>query len=367
MRKAIMVNLLQRVPAAIPAAVLYGTLVVAFAAAAQTMPPLTPTLSGGAPLVIGHRGAAGHRPEHTLASYSLAIDYGVDFIEPDLVSTKDGVLIARHENDISGTTDVAQKFPGRRTRKTIDGKAIEGYFTEDFTLAEIKTLRAKERLAFRNQGWNGIYQIPTLQEVIELAKRRSLETGRVIGIYPEAKHPSYFRSIGLALEPPLIKTLADNGYTDANAPVFIQSFEVQNLKDLSKLTKVRLVQLMEDAKLKPYDFVFAGDRRSYGDLMTPEGLAAIATYAGGIGPFKRSIVPQGADKALLPPTSLVADAHKAGLVVHPYTFRDEPEFLAPDYGLDPMKEYLQFFRLGVDGVFSDFGDTAVRAKRLMWP
>ena len=364
-----MVNLLQRVPAAI----LYGTLIVAlivvFAAAArtQTMPPLTPTLSGGAPLVIGHRGAAGHRPEHTLASYNLAIDYGVDFIEPDLVSTKDGVLIARHENDISGTTDVAQKFPGRRTRKTIDGKPIEGYFTEDFTLAEIKTLRAKERLAFRNQGWNGIYQIPTLQEVIELAKRRSLETGRVIGIYPETKHPSYFRSIGLALEPPLLKTLADNGYTDANAPVFIQSFEVQNLKDLSKLTKVRLVQLMEDSKLKPYDFVVAGDRRSYGDLMTPAELATIATYASGIGPFKRSIVPQGANGALLPPTSLVADAHKARLVVHPYTFRDEPEFLAPDYGLDPVKEYLQFFRLGVDGVFSDFGDTAVRAKRLMWP
>src|SRR6267142_938621 len=242
-----MVNLLQRVPAAIPAAFLYGTLVVAFAAAAQTMPPLTPTLSGGAPLVIGHRGAAGHRPEHTLASYSLAIDYGVDFIEPDLVSTKDGVLIARHENDISGTTDVAQKFPGRRTTKTIDGKAIDGYFTEDFTLAEIKTLRAKGR---------------------------SLETGRVIGIYPETKHPSYFRSIGLALEPPLIKVLAEHGYTDASAPVFIQSFEVQNLKDLSKLTKMRLVQLMEDAKLKPYDFVVAGDRRSYGDLMTPEGLAA---------------------------------------------------------------------------------------------
>ena len=168
--------------------------------------------------------------------------------------------------------------------------------------------------------------------------------------------------IGLALEPPLIKTLADNGYTDANAPVFIQSFEVQNLKDMSKLTKVRLVQLMEDAKLKPYDFVVAGDRRSYGDLMTPAELAAIASYASGIGPFKRSIVPQGANGALLPPTSLVADAHKARLVVHPYTFRDEPEFLAPDYGLDPVKEYLQFFRLGVDGVFSDFGDTAVRAR-----
>ena len=356
-----MANRLRRVPATI----LFGALIIACAATAQTMPPLTPTLSGGAPLVIGHRGAAGHRPEHTLASYSLAIDFGVDFIEPDLVATKDGVLIARHENDISGTTDVAQKFPGRRTTKTIDGKAIEGYFTEDFTLAEIKTLRAKERLAFRNQGWNGIYDIPTLQDVIELAKRRSVETGRLIGIYPETKHPSYFRSIGLALEAPLIKVLTEYGYTEASAPVFIQSFEVQNLKDLSKLTKVRLVQLMEDGKLKPYDFVAAGDARSYGDLMTPAGLAAIAAYANGIGPGKRSIVPQGANRALLPPTSLVADAHKAGLVVHPYTFRDEPEFLAPDYGLDPVKEYLQFYWLGVDGVFSDFGDTAVRARRLM--
>jgi glycerophosphoryl diester phosphodiesterase len=359
-----MANLLRRVSVA----VLCGALTVALAAAAhtQTTPPLTPTLSGGPPLVIGHRGASGHRPEHTLASYSLANDFGVDLIEPDLVATKDGVLIARHENDISGTTDVAQKFPGRRTTKTIDGKAIEGYFTEDFTLAEIKTLRAKERLPFRNQGWNGIYEIPTFQEVIELARRRSLQTGRVIGIYPETKHPSYFRSIGLALEPPLIKALADNGYTDASAPVFIQSFEVQNLKDMSKFTKVRLVQLMEDGKLKPYDFVAAGDARTYGDLMMPAGLATIATYANGIGPGKRSIVPQGANRALLPPTSLVADAHKAWLVVHPYTFRDEPEFLAPDYGLDPVKEYLQFYRLGVDGLFSDFGDTAVRARSLMW-
>jgi glycerophosphoryl diester phosphodiesterase len=355
-----MADLLRLLPVA------FLTLTAAFAAAAQTktMPIQNPSLSGGPPLIIGHRGAAGHRPEHTIASYNLAIDYGVDFIEPDLVATKDGVLIARHENDISGTTDVAQKFPGRRTTKTIDGKVIEGYFTEDFTLAEIKTLRAKERLATRNQGWNGYYEIPTLQEVIDLAKRRGRETGRVIGIYPETKHPSYFRSIGLALEAPLIKALADNGYTDAGAPVFIQSFEVANLKDLSKLTRVRLVQLMDDDNLKPYDFVAAGDPRSYADLMTPAGLAAIATYANGIGPFKRSIVPQGANRMLLPPTSLVADAHKAGLVVHPYTFRDEPEFLAPDYGLDPVKEYLQFYGLGVDGVFSDFGDTAVRAKGL---
>jgi glycerophosphoryl diester phosphodiesterase len=323
---------------------------------------MVPTLHGGLPLVIGHRGASGHRPEHTIASYELAIDYGVDFIEPDLVSTKDGVLIARHENDISGTTDVAQKFPERRATKTIDGKAITGYFTEDFTLAEIKTLRAKERLPFRNQGWNGLFEIPTFQEVIDLAKRRSRETGRVIGIYPETKHPTYFRSIGLALEPPLVKALEANGYADATAPVFIQSFEVGNLKELRKSTEVRLVQLMEDNKLQPYDFIVAGDPRTYGDLMTPAGLAEIATYAQGIGPSKRSIVPQGGDRSLLDATTLVVDAHKAGLLVHPYTFRDEPEFLASDYELNPIKEYLQFYRLGVDGVFSDFGDTAVRAR-----
>ena len=338
-----------------------GAAVVA-ALAQNVLTALPPTLHGGLPLVIGHRGASGHRPEHTIASYELAIDYGVDFIEPDLVSTKDGVLIAHHENDISGTSDVAQKFPGRRTTKTIDGKAVTGYFTEDFTLAEIKTLRAKERLPFRNQGWNGLFEIPTLQEVIDLAKRKGRENGRPIGIYPETKHPSYFRSIGLALEQPLIKALETNGYTDASAPVFIQSFEVGNLRDLSKLTKVRLVQLMEDNRLQPYDFIVKGDRRTYADLMTPMGLAEIATYAQGIGPSKRSIVPQRPDRSLLAPTALVADAHKAGLVVHPYTFRDEPEFLAPDYGLDPIKEYLQFYTLGVDGVFSDFGDTAIRAR-----
>jgi glycerophosphoryl diester phosphodiesterase len=336
------------------------------AARAQNISTMVfPTLSGGPPLVIGHRGAAGHRPEHTVASYELAIDYGVDFIEPDLVSTRDGVLIARHENDISETSDVAEKFPERRTTKTIDGKKIEGYFTEDFTLTEIKTLRAKERLPFRNQGWNGVYQIPTFQEVIDLARRRSEANGHVIGIYPETKHPSYFRSIGLALEPRLLEALEANGYRDADAPAFIQSFEVQNLMDLSKQTGVRLIQLMEDEKLQPYDFVLSGDRRTYGDLMTPKVLAGIAAYAHGIGPSKRSIVPQGADGALLAPTTLVADAHRVGLAVHPYTFRDEPVFLAGDYQLDPVREYLQFYRLGVDGVFSDFGDTAVRGRNML--
>lgn len=342
------------------------SVLVAMAVQAENVAtPVAPALAGALPLVIGHRGAAGHRPEHTLGSYELAIDYGVDFIEPDLVATRDGVLIARHENDISGTSDVAEKFPERRTTKTIDGKRITGWFTEDFTLAEIKTLRAKERLSFRNQGWNGVYEIPTFLEVIDLANRRGAADGRVIGVYPETKHPSYFRSIGLALEPLLLAALEANGYTDAGAPVFVQSFEVQNLKDLSRLTKVRLIQLMEDARLQPYDFIAAGDRRSYGDLMTPQALAEIATYAHGIGPWRRSIVPQRADGTLLPPTDLVAAAHKAGLMVHPYTFRDEPEFLAPDYRLDPIREYLQFYQLGVDGVFSDFGDTAVRARAML--
>jgi glycerophosphoryl diester phosphodiesterase len=348
-----------------PALLLCGMFVLAAARAQNTSTMVFPTLSGGPPLVIGHRGAAGHRPEHTLASYELAIDYGVDFIEPDLVSTRDGVLIARHENDISATSDVAEKFPERRTTKTIDGKEIEGYFTEDFTLAEIKTLRARERLPSRNQGWNGVYEIPTFQEVIDLARRRSQTNGRVIGVYPETKHPSYFRAIGIALEPRLLEVLEANGYRNADAPVFIQSFEVQNLIDLSKRTRVRLIQLMEDDKLQPYDFVLTGDRRTYGDLMTPKALAGIAAYAFGIGPYKRSIVPQGSDGALRAPTTLVADAHKAGLAVHPYTFRDEPAFLAPDYRLDPVQEYLQFYRLGVDGVFSDFGDTAVRARNML--
>src|SRR5262249_7757808 len=227
------------------------------AARAQSVPNtiMVPTLRGDLPLVIGHRGAAGHRPEHTITSYELAIDYGADFIEPDLVATKDGVLIARHENDLSSTTDVAEKFPARRATKTIDGKKTAGYFSEDFALAEIKSLRANERLPFRNQGWNGVFEIPTLQEVIDLAKRKSQEQGRVIGIYPETKHPSYFRSIELALEPRLLQVLAANGYTGFEAPVFVQSFEVKNLIELGKVTTLRLIQLMDDAKGQPYDLV----------------------------------------------------------------------------------------------------------------
>jgi glycerophosphoryl diester phosphodiesterase len=331
------------------------------------------TLTGEIPIVIGHRGASGYRPEHTLAAYELAIDMGADFIEPDLVPTKDGVLVARHENEISGTTDVADRpeFANRKTTKTIDGERITGWFTEDFTLAELKTLRAKERLPFRDQTFNGQFQIPTFQEIIDLAKRKSAETGRTIGLYPETKHPSYFDAVGLSMEEPLAAILKRNGYDNENSPVFIQSFEVGNLKDLNRLIDVPLVQLLDavdvgpDGRLietKPYDFVISGDRRTYADLRTPQGLAEIATYADGIGPWKRMIVSVDANNRTLPPTTLVQDAHAAGLLVHPYTFRNEGRYLAADYNNNPQAEYEQFFKLGVDGLFSDFPDTGVKSR-----
>lgn len=315
------------------------------------------------PIIIAHRGASGYRPEHTLASYELAIQMGADFIEPDLVSTKDGILIARHENEISETTDVAAhpEFADRKITKKIDGRKITGWFTEDFTLAEIKTLRASERLPFRNQNYNGQSEVPTFAEVIALAKRKSAETGRTIGIYPETKHPTYFRGIGLPLEEPLLAALKEAGYQGRTAPVYIQSFEAGNLKMLRKKTDLPLIQLMETAG-RPWDFSVSGDPRTYLNMATPAGLKEIATYADGIGPDKRLIVPAGPDHHLLSPTSLVKDAHAAGLLVHPWTFRSDGSFLAPEYGGDPGKEYDQFFSLGVDGLFSDFPDTAVKAR-----
>lgn len=343
------------------------------------------TLTGKPPIVIGHRGASGYRPEHTLAAYELAIAMGTDYIEPDLVSTKDGVLIARHENDITGTTDVSDRpeFAKRKTTKTIDGTEITGWFTEDFTLAEIKTLKAKERIPELRPGsaqFDGLYEVPTLQEVIDLAKRKSIETGRVIGIYPETKHPTYFDSIDLSLEEPLAKVLRQNNLDDADDPVFIQSFETANLKQLNKLVNVPLVQLFDEADAQPYDFVVSGDSRTYGDLTSPKELAKIAEYADGIGPFKRLIIPSEsvdengdgkpddvngdgqlseADRRLAAePTSLIDDAHAAGLLVHPYTFRNESFFLAINYANNPEAEYEQFYRLGVDGLFSDNPDTA---------
>jgi glycerophosphoryl diester phosphodiesterase len=325
------------------------------------------------PLVIGHRGASGYRPEHTLASYRLAIEMGADYIEPDLVSTKDHVLVTRHENNIADTTDVAAhpEFASRRTTKTIDGNPMTGWFTEDFTLAELRTLRAKERLPDlrpANTAFDGLYQVPTFQEVIDLAKRAG------VGIYPETKHPTYFDSIGLSLEEPLLATLRANGLTGPRAKVFIQSFETANLRELRARTRLPLVQLI-DATGRPYDFVVSGDPRTYADLVTPAGLAEIATYADGIGPNKDLIIPRDSAGTLLEPTSLVRDAHREGLVVHPWTFRRENNFLPLDFrqGNPASPEFLRapgdlpaelrlFFRLGVDGVFSDNADVAVATR-----
>ncbi|MBE9037122.1 phytase [aff. Roholtiella sp. LEGE 12411] len=346
------------------------------------------TLSGKAPIVIGHRGASGELPEHTLGSYKRAIERGADFIEPDLVSTKDGVLIARHEPNMINTTDVAQRpeFSDRKTTKIVDGVAEEGFFASDFTLAEIKTLRAIMPQSFRPQVFNGLYEIPTFEEIIELVKQVENDTGRKIGIYPETKHPTYHDSLGLSLEEPLLATLEKTKFTDPSR-VFIQSFETSNLKELNQKTDIPLIQLLDavdvnlDGSLietKPYDFVVNQDSRTYADLRTPEGLQEIATYADGIGPWKRMIVSvQGvdadgdgeaddvngdgvvndADKTLTSPTSLVKDAHDAGLLVHPYTFRNEERYLASDYNGKPEEEFKQYINLGVDGYFTDFPGT----------
>jgi glycerophosphoryl diester phosphodiesterase len=315
------------------------------------------------PIVIAHRGASGYRPEHTLAAYELAIEMGADFIEPDLVATRDGVLIARHENEISETTDVADhpEFASRRAAKRIDGAEVTGWFTEDFTLAEIRTLRARERLPFRNQDFNGAFVVPAFAEILDLARRKSAETGRPIGVYPETKHPTYFRALGLPLEEPLLASLEASGFRGRNAPVYIQSFETGNLRELRRRTDLPLIQLLDTAG-RPYDFALAGDGRTYRDLAAPEGLAGIAAYADGIGPNKRLVVPAGPNGRLQPATSLVDDAHRAGLLVHPWTFRSDRNFLAAEYVEDPAREYAQFFSLGVDGVFSDFPDAAHLAR-----
>jgi glycerophosphoryl diester phosphodiesterase len=328
----------------------------------------------GNPLVIGHRGASAYRPEHTLASYELAARMGADFIEPDLVTTSDGVLVARHEPEIGGTTDVARhpEFADRRTTKTIDGVEYTGWFTEDFTLAELKTLRATERIpAVRQENtiWNGRFEVPTFAEVLKLRERLSKELGREIGVYPETKHPTYFASIGKPLEPALVDALDEAGLNREKAPVFVQSFETSNLRKLDDELKVPLVQLLS-AQGAPADLVAAGDPRTYADLITPAGLTDIATYADGIGPDKNMVIARNPDQTLGAPTSLVADAHAAGLLVHPYTFRNENQFLPAnmrsagspsDYG-DVFAEYDAFFAAGVDGVFADNPDTAVAAR-----
>ena len=377
------------VPALTAAAALVAPLALLAPAEAAAPAPPTATAATSAPaagqplaqrrLVIGHRGAAGYRPEHTLASYELAARMGADYVEPDLVPTKDGVLVARHENDITGTTDVADhpELADRRTTKTVDGVERTGWFTEDLTLAEVKTLRAKERLPEireENTLYDGLYEVPTFDEVLALRARLSAELGREIGVYPETKHPTYFDSISLSPEEPLLASLAAADLDDADDPVFIQSFEPSNLRELhDQGVQVPLVQLLS-ATGAPYDAVAAGSPITYADAVTPRGLAFIATYAAGIGPDKNQVIPRNPDDTLGEPTTLVADAHAAGLQVHPYTFRNENQFLPAelrtgdgqsedldDYGRVLEEERL-FWATGIDAMFADQPDTAVVSR-----
>ncbi len=328
-------------------------MIAALLALASATPPAT------MPIVIGHRGASGERPEHTIASYARAIETGADYIEPDLVMTKDKVLVARHENEISETTDVAShpEFASRKVTKTIDGHAITGWFTEDFTLAELKTLYARERLADIRPGnlaWNR-ERIATLAEILALVKAAP----RPVGLYPEIKHSSYFVRARLAMEKPLLAQLKRAGYSKATDPVFIQSFEVGNLRALHRMTRLRLVQLIEQGASPPDNAAL-----SQAMMTTPDGLRDIATYAQAIGPQKTLVIAEGRT------TDLVRDAHAAGLLVHPWTFRAENMFMDVTFqsGPDPKAhgdlrgELRTFYAAGVDGVFSDFPGEAVAAR-----
>jgi glycerophosphoryl diester phosphodiesterase len=350
-----------------------------------------PTLDGRAPIVIAHRGASGYRPEHTLESYRLAIEMGADFIEPDLVSTRDGALVARHEPNITATTDVALRpeFAARRRTRVVDGIEEDGWFSVDFTLAELRTLRAIQPRPERSKAFDGRFGIPTLGEIVALAKSESTRLGRVIGIYPETKHPSWHCALGLALEPALLRELAAAGWVTRDAPVFIQSFESGNLQWLRSRTGVRLIQLLDSAGITPDGVALPArewqpDGRctlyARGDLprdvTTGDALAAIARYADGVGPWKRMLIgsraptvdaastPSEPQRTTVSPTRFVELAHATGLAVHPWTFRNESQYLAADYGGDPMLEYAAFLRLGVDGVFSDFPDSARAAVSL---
>ena len=334
------------------------------------------------PLIIGHRGAPGYRPEHTLASYELAARMGADYIEADVVPTKDGVLVNRHEPEIGGTTDVSAhpEFANRKTTKNLDGTQTTGWFTEDFTLAELKTLHAAERLPDvrqHNTLYNGLYQVPTLQEYLDLAKRMSTELHRQVGVYIETKHPTFFRAQGIDVDKMLVDELNKNNLNTPDAKVFIESFET-NLKQLHDQLKVPLVQLI-DSTGAPADWVAAGDKRTYADMVKPAGLAEVAKYAQAIGPDKSLIIPTDPAGNPGPATTLVTDAHAVGLKLHPYTFRNENQFLPADlrssavatasgasanpndYG-KAIDEDVRFFKLGVDGIFTDNTDTGLVAR-----
>jgi len=325
------------------------------------------------PVIIGHRGAPGYRPEHTLASYELAYRMGVSWVDVDLVPTKDGQLVARHEPEIGGTTDVAKhpEFADRKKTVVLDGVSTTGWFTQDFTLAELKTLRAVERIPANrphNTLYNGRYQIATFQEVLDLTKRLGKELHRTLGTYPEVKHSTFFQSIGNPTEPKLVAILKRNGLDRPDAPAIIQSFEVSNLIALHKQVRTPLLQLTS-ASGAPADFVANGDKRTYADIVSAKGLKDVAKYAKYLGPDKAQIIPLDAAGTLTKPTALVADAHQAGLKVQPYTFRNENPFLPanlrssaePDAYGDVFTEEAAFLKAGVDGFFADQPDTALES------
>lgn len=336
------------------------------------------------PLVVAHRGASGYRPEHTIAAYELAVAMGADYIEPDLVMTKDGQLVDRHEPEISGTTDVAAhpEFASRKTTKKLDGVDVTGWFTEDFTLAELRTLRAKERLATvrqRNTIYDGMYQVPTYEEVLQLRERLSRQYNRTIGIIPEIKHSTYFHAKGLNPEPAVVQLTERYGLNKRNAPMWIQSFEITNLKDLRfrhgyKANSTFLAWTGTGPLDGPYDLVSRGDKRLYQDWMTPKGLKEISRFANGIGPEKFFVIPKKVDGTLGQPTSLVGDAHRLGLKVIPWTFRNENQFMAKDFqnGTNPadygkaVQEQVTYLRTGLDGLFTDNPDTGVVARDVLW-
>ncbi|MHA6805610.1 glycerophosphodiester phosphodiesterase [Salinifilum ghardaiensis] len=358
------------------ALVLAGTATLGLVHVPAAAAPATGSAAGaeGTAEVFGHRGASGYRPEHTLVSYALAARTGADYIEVDLVSTKDGVLVARHENEISGTTDVAEhpEFADRRTTKTIDGEEVTGWFTEDFTLAELKTLRAQERLPGlrpRNTVYDGQFEVPTFAEVLDLRERLSRELGREVGIAPETKHPSYFGSIGRPLEPGLVTALTRRGLNTPRAKVAVQSFEVGNLERLDEVLRTDLVQLVHHEGA-PQDFVESGDPRSYRDMVTPEGLRDVAAYADWVSPSQQMILPTDEGGRLTGPTALVDDAHAAGLDVAPYTLRAENHYLPADFrSSDDPAEWgdvrgygALLLEQGVDALFADQPDVADRIR-----
>lgn len=363
-----------------------------------------PTLSGKDPLIVAHRGASGYLPEHTIEAYTKAIELGADFIEPDLVMTKDGYLVVRHEPMLSGTTNVASiaAFANKKTTKNVDGVNVNDWFVCDFTLAEIKQLKAKQAFSERPQQYNELYNIPTFAEVIALAKQKSSQLGKTIGVYPETKHPAFHEALNLKISDKLLEELTSVGWNNESAPVYVQSFEVSNLQYIRSKSKVKIIQLLScyDVALngdlifavpsgefisdgKPYDWYLNGDSRDFSFFRTSQGLDFVKTYANGIGPWKPFIISykgtdanndgiaddmnadgkiNDSDKDALTPTNLISEAHKRGLLVHAYTFRNESRRLLRNYSNNPILEYQAFYKLGLDGLFTDFTDTAVQAK-----